>query len=83
MDLDGLEKLMIANHTAVMGKLGSLESTYNAHIASCAKRMSSIEEDVQEHEGVIQKSKGVAMVIGAIWAVISAIAALIAPYFWR
>lgn len=83
MDLDGLEKLMVANHSAVMDKLDNLERSLDAQVITCATRMGTIERDVKVHDRLIQKSKGAMGVIGVIWAAISAIAALLAPYFWR
>lgn len=83
MDLDGLEKIMVANHTAIISRLDSIEDLFREQVKTCCARMETIEKDVDSHDKVIQKSKGVAAVIGAIWAAVTATAALIAPYFWR
>jgi len=83
MDLDGLEKIVNANHVAVMRQLASMEEMYREQVKVCCKRMDDVERDIGEHGKVIERSKGVVGVIGAIWAVITAVAALVAPYFWR
>jgi hypothetical protein len=83
MDLDGLEKLMVANHGAVMEKLEGLEKGFAAQVIVCSKRIGAVETDVKVHDRLIQKSRGAMGVIGVIWAAILAIAAFIAPYFWR
>lgn len=83
MDLDGLEKLVKAHHGEVMGKLDDLEKKFDSQTDNCIRRFGCIENDVKEHDRLIQKSRGAVNVVGAIWAVVTAIAALFAPYFWR
>lgn len=83
MDLEGLEKIMVANQTAIISRLDSIERLFKEQVRTCSTRLTLIEKDVCSHEHVIQKSKGVFAVIGAIWAAITAVAALLAPYFWR
>lgn len=83
MDLDGLEKLMKANHNETMNAIIALSTRYDSHREVCFKRFDKVEDDVEEHSKVIAKSKGIITIIGSIWAAMTTVAALVAPYFWR
>jgi len=83
MDLDGLEQLMKAQHQATMEKLDTLEESFKEQRNFCDGRFDKIEDDVEDHSVTIAKSKGMITIIGSIWAAITTVAALVAPYLWR
>lgn len=83
MDLDGLEELVKAQHREVLGRFTLYENNFKEYRKFCDKRFDKIEEDVEEHGKVIAKSKGMITIIGTIWAAVTTVAALVAPYLWR
>jgi hypothetical protein len=83
MDLDGLEQLMKANHKATINAIKGLNEDFKEQRTFCDGRFDKIEDDVGDHGKVIAKSKGIITILGAIWAAVTTVAALVAPYFWR
>lgn len=83
MDLDGIEELMKAQHREVLNRIGSVEKSFKEQRTFCDGRFDKVEKDVEDHGKVIAKSKGMITIIGTIWAALTTVAALVAPYFWR